>query len=616
MTHTLNQGREDDLISPLIDFSEDPKGGNKRLDIPVNGTHPLPTRNENGVVVSPNNAQHLYRLPRKLQGKAKNTKSVKALYDYWAFIDLIDFKGGRDNFASIHREMTQFFTQPQLYHTDKRRRLGLVPRGHLKSTLGTVSYVLWRIYRNPNLRICVATATKDLALQFVREIKQYLEDEELQDTVWNNRPHYAGRLVPILDRAGYSRRNRKWDLGDTTEAEDKKVVWRSDALQVNRTEVFKEPSILAASPGSTITGMHFDLMILDDIINDETTATEDKIKKTLRWTQDLESIIDPQRSVSHGSINGTELKEIIGDELLVWGTRYAKGDYYEYLLDNLEDFEYSLFFRNIYVNGNNPDDGYIWGERFNDKVVTRLKKRQGIIRFSSQYLNKVVVSEEIIFDVDRFNYLLPNHVDREILGNGMVRITNPNTDKTVDIQLHLVIDPAISQKKTADNSVIMVGGIDHEYNLYIVDYLSGKFLPDELIKNTYELADKYRLNVCWVEVVSFQQSLIYMFRSKFIEYRPLALREYRPKGDKKARIETHLQPIVFNHQLYLMTWMKSDTQLQEEFSYFPSPVTHDDHLDAMAMIVENAKPTPSRTGRKRSIYDHFSVNSRYGGRVR
>ena len=613
---TLKQSIKDGKSEALSTFSEDPKD-TERLDLPKGATHPFPSRNNPKLgIVSPNNPQHFFTLPSRLQGKAKNDLSVKALYDYWAFIDLLQFKGGKSNFSKIHDEMITFFTQTQLINSHKRRRLGLVPRGHLKSTLGTVSYVLWRIYRNPNLRICVATATKDLALQFVREIKQYLEDEDLQDRVWNSRPHFEGRLVPILDRAGYSRRNRKWDLGDTTEAEDKKVVWRSDALQVNRTEVYKEPSILAASPGSTITGMHFDLMILDDIINDETTATQDKINKTLRWTQDLESIIDPERSVSHGSINGTMLKETIGDELLVWGTRYAKGDYYEYLLDNLDEFEYSLFFRNIYINGVDNSDGYIWGERFNDVVVNRLKKRQGIIRFSSQYLNKVVVSEDIIFDCDKFNYLLPTHVDAEILGRGMARIENPHRNTTVDIQLHMVIDPAISQKKTADNSVIMVGGIDHEFNLYIVDYFSGKMLPEELIKNTYELADRYNINSCWIEVVSFQQSLIYAFRNRFIDYRPLALREYRPKGDKKARIQTHLQPIVFNAQLYLMSWMKGDTQLQEEFSYFPSAVTHDDHLDAMAMIVENAKPSPNRKGRSKAIYDHFTVNIRYGGRVR
>jgi len=611
----LNQKDGDSKVKPLIEFSDDPKEQSK-IGLPINATRPLPSRSGRKIgVVSPNNSQHFYSLPSKVE-KLDKSLHARALFDYWAFIELIKFKGGKKSFAGVHEEMAEFFTQTQLLNFDKRRRLGLVPRGHLKSTLGTVSYVLWRLYRNPNLRICVATATKDLALQFVREIKQYYEDEQLQDDVWNARPHHEGRLVPILDRAGYSRRNQKWDLGDYTEAEDKKVVWRSDALQVIRNEVYKEPSILAASPGSTITGMHFDLMILDDIINDETTATQEKINKTLRWTQDLESIIDPQRSVAMGYINNQPLPEVIGDELLVWGTRYAKGDYYEFLLENLEDFEYTLFFRNIYVNQVDSSDGFIWGDRFNEKTVQRLKKRQGIIRFSSQYLNKVVVSEDIIFDIDRFNYILPNHIDADTLGLGMARIKKPGSDQTVDVQLQLVIDPAISQKKTADNTVIMVGGIDHEYNLYICDFRSGKMLPDELIRSTYELADKWHLNAAWIEVVSFQQSLLYMFRSKFMEYRPLALREYRPKGDKKARIETHLQPIVFNHQLYLVSWMKSHTQLQEEFSYFPSPVTHDDHLDAMAMLVENAKPTPSRKGRRKAVYDHFTTNSRYGGRIR
>lgn len=598
-------------------FSEDPIS--QSLDIPNNATKPLPSRSGKKIGIQRVSApdKHLCELPKELKRKLStfpNALAIESLFDFWKFIDLLKFKGGRSEFAEIHTEMSEFFTQTQLLNYEKRRRLGLVPRGHLKSTLGTVAYVLWRLYRNPNLRICVATATKPLALQFVREIKQYFEDENLQETVWNNRPHVHGRMVPILDKAGYSRRNRKWDLGDDTEAEDKKVLWRSDAIQVLRSEVYKEPSVIAASPGSTITGMHFDLMILDDIINDDTTATVDKMEKTKSWSQDLESIIDPPRSVVFGKIQNIELRELIGDELLVWGTRYAKGDYYEYLLDNLEDFEYSLFFRNIYVNGENSLDGYIWGERFNDAHVSRLKKRQGIIRFSSQYLNKVVVSDDIILDANRINYLLPTQVDAELLGRSMVRIHPPGKDKPVDIMVNLVIDPAISQKKTADNSVIMVGGIDQDFNLYILDYKSGKMLPDKLIENTYYLADKWHLDTAFIEVVSFQAALIYMFRNAFKDYRPLALREYHPKGDKKARIETHLQPIVFNSQLYLMTWMKGQADLMEEFAYFPSDVTHDDHLDAMSMIVENAKPTPRKKSRR--VYDHFRTNSRYGGRAR
>jgi predicted phage terminase large subunit-like protein len=606
----LKQSVIDEKAEHNSTFSDDPKSA--ELENQGNTQRPK-TRLGSNHYQKPNTDEHTYRLPNNWKTNAN--LHTRALFDFWAFVELMAYRGGCDNFAAFHKEMSDFFTTTQATDINVRRRLGLVPRGHLKSTLGTVGYILWRVYRNENIRICVATATRDLAYQFIREVKQYLESESYQDEIWNNRPHVDGRLIPILDKAGWSRRNQQWDLGTYTESQDKKVVWRADALQVMRSETYKEPTVLAASPGSNITGMHFDLMILDDISNEETVATEDKRDKTLRWASDLESIIDPERSVTMGQLKGkgkktTPLKEFVGDELVVWGTRYHSEDYYAYLLENLEEFEYTLFFRNVYANGVDSSDGYLWGERFTDKVVSRIQKRQGTIKFASQYLNKVVTSEEIIFEEEKINYFVPSQIDLENSPNGYVRIHIG--EKLIDIRPYLVVDPAISQKKDADNSVVLVGGIDYERNFYMLDFICGKMLPNILIDNIYNLADKYKMNVAHIEVVAFQQALIYMVKQKFNEYRPLALKEYRPKGDKEARITTNLQPLFYNGQVYMPVWAKTHKELQNELAFFPT--VHDDILDAMSMCVELA--VPSVSPKKKRIRDNFIVDRRYGGRAR
>lgn len=330
----------------------------------------------------------------------------------------------------------------------------------------------------------MGTATTALAKQFVVQVKQYLEDPDLQDSVWNNRPHISGRMIPILDKAGNSRRNQQWDLGDYTEAEDKKVIWRADAVQVIRDVIYKEPTIIAASPKSNITGMHFDLVILDDIINDESVTTPEKREKTLVWTRDLESVIDPERSVPLGE---QEWREIIGDEMVIWGTRYHLEDYYQYNIDNQEDFEIHMFFRNVYKNGVDNTDGYLWESRFNDKTVRKIMKRQGIIRFSSQYLNKVVASEDIIFPTGNIKYIKPSAVEH--LGFGKVRIfikggADGKEDSYVDIKLICCVDVAASQDKRADFSCVAIGGLDFERTLYVLDIdLVGGYLLNSLEKH-------------------------------------------------------------------------------------------------------------------------------------
>lgn len=557
--------------------------------------------------------RHTYSFPAFIE----QTPRVKALLDYWEFVDLMGYQGGKENFSELHHEMVDFMTQIQSVPTpeDKMcfRRHMQVPRGHLKTTL-TVAYVLWRIYRNPDIRILVATATKDLSLQIVKQAKQLLENETLQEEVWNIRPHIDGALIPTMDR-GQTYRRRRQAIEDLiednadTQAADKKIVWRADAVQVIRRKMCKEPTLQATSVGSNITGMHFDLIILDDIINDDTTATAEKMEKTLEWARDVESILDPPQSVLCGHLGTFEMREIVGDEQIVVGTRYAKGDFYEYLEQNQEELEYSIFKRNIYKNGKDDSDGFIFPEKFTPIYVDRLKKRLGTRRFGSQYLNAIITAEEQILHSENITWYASNSV--EVIDR-KVRISVPGGE-VIDIFPFLVVDPAISQKKTADNSVVMVGGIDYNRNLYIIDMFVGKVTPDNLVKEIFRLADKWQVRAAHVEVVSFQQALIYMIRQKFQEYRPIALIEYRPKGDKKARIETHLEPLFTNHKVYMPQWMSANTQLMEEIYYFPAPSAHDDTLDAMAMICECASPTPDRKKRRSNAVNTNASNSKYGG---
>jgi len=550
-----------------------------------------------------------------------NDQRVRALFDMWEFIDLIGFHGGTSEFnKELHKEVVDFVTQTQTDNVLKRSRFGLLPRGHYKSTIGTVLYTLWRIYRNPDIRICVGTATKMLATTFVREIKQYLEDVDLQERVWNNRPHITGRMIPVLDRVAEDRRahKRKQEYDEDegyTEAQDKKIVWRSDAIQVIRTTINREPTVVVASLGTSITGMHFDLVILDDIVDKKNTATPILREKTHQWVRDLESIVDPERSVKFGNY-----VEVVGREFVVWGTRYHKEDYYAYLLDNLEDLGYSHIFKNVYKNGEDSTHGYIFPERFTDAVIESIRKRQGFIYFATQYLNKVVSSEDVIFEPSAIKYVLPSSIS-EVSEYSRGHISVFDKDKLRhDFRPIMVIDPAISQKKTADYSVILIGGLDHDRNFFVVDLEYGRWLPNVLVEKTYELADNYGLSSVYIEVVGFQAALISMFKMQFHQHRPISLLEYKPKGDKQGRIKMHLQPLFDNAMIYLVQKLANCKELQEELNYFPT--VHDDLLDAMAMCVELSTPAPKKKetlfGMSENISraGSFLINNKYGGRFR
>jgi len=523
-----------------------------------------------------------------------------AFYDMWTFFDLIGFQGGRSNFGAVHEELVEFITSPQYEgYEDYRRRVVLMPRGHLKSTIGSVGYALWRIFRNPNIRIIVGTNVLSLASSFIRELRQWFEDKELQERVWNNTASYKyAPLIPAMDKGKKSRANHEVDI---TDALDKKVIWNNSAIQVLRQAKLKEPSVYALSVGSKVTGQHYDLVILDDIVDFDNTATLSKMEKTYEWAQDLESVLDPLHLCEFTG-------EPIGDEVIINGTRYVANDYYELILNDADELQYKTFIRNIYINGVDNSDGYLWHEKFNDRTVQLLKKRLTSRRWASQYLNSVMPEGDALLTIDQLEYIATANVH---CSNGVAEILKLGGEKT-HVRLYMVVDPAVSQSKTADNTSIAIGGQDDQGNLYILDGIAGKITPQKIVSEIFRLADKWQLPAVYVEVVGWQGALTHYIKEGFAQNRPLAIYPFNPqgKGNKKERIEFFLQPVFNQRMIFVPPWMKQWDILQNELLHFGSPSGHDDVLDTWAMIKDVSKPI-KKVNKSKQI--KRSWNSKWGG---
>lgn len=577
---------------------------------------------------------------------ATQQNKVKALTDIKVFAELISFQGGWSKFGTIHKKLAGFVTAPQVAKpcvelrksktslNYNRRRLLLMPRSHLKSTVCSVLYVLWRIYRNPNIRILVGCNLKELSESFIRELRQYLEDPELQERVWNKRPHISGRLIPVMDAAGRKRRSQKSET-EETETEDKKLKWTSTALQVLRSQKLKEPTVLATSVGTRVTGQHYDVLIADDIVDFDNCSTPQKIAKTFGWVMDMESVIDPPREVVFGKVGAVEFKETVGDEVVVLGTRYDNGDYYDYLMEHMRELEYRVFVRNIYRNGQNyvrsarteeeyqkikrqwrvgdNSKGYIWAEKYNDEYVKRLKARTNTSarRWASQYLNVIMSVEEQVLNVEKVRYFRSaSCISKE---NGTVEIRLAGETRPRVLKPFMCVDPAASTKETADNTSICVGGADDERNLFIIDTRTGKFTPNQTIEHIYELAEKWRLYSVSVETNGVGAGLPYGIKDREKWSRPLIVREHRSTGNKKERIEARLQPLMENGKLYLADWMATNTIINDEFTFFPRETAKDDFLDSVDMVCQIAFPTPRSFKGKGTVTPKLTVNRKYGG---
>ena len=533
---------------------------------------------------------------------ATKANLLKALTDITVFADLIDFQGGWSAFGSIHRKLVGFITAPQCTKFYNNRRLVLAPRGHLKSTVCCTLYTLWRIYRNPDIRILVGTNKLELSTSFIRELRQYLENPELQSRVWNKRPHIPGRLIPVMDSAGRKRRQQT----EPTETEDKKLIWTTTAIQVLRPGVFKEPTVLATSVGTRVTGQHYDLLILDDIVDFDNTSSQTKLDKTFEWAQDLESVLDPKRHINVAP----DFSEDVGDEVVVLGTRYDAIDYYNYIIENARQLDYRVFTRNIYRNGVNSDAGFIWPEKFNADVVGKLRNRLTPRRFASQYLNTIITDEMSVLRSDQIKYFKSETIE---LKNNLIELKLPGEVVTRTFKPIMVVDPAISQTSRADNTVITVGGLDEQRDLFVVDMKVGKLTPQQTVTAIFDMCEKWNLFSVTVEVVGYQAALAYSIKEQFRTRRALVVKEWRPDGQmgkKKARIENGLQPLFANGKIYLSDWLATCKPLHDEILYFPKATAHDDCLDTLEMLRATACPVPKK---KHTSVPRQTYNMKYGG---
>lgn len=543
---------------------------------------------------------------RKVHDTRETTElAVRALTDMKAFAELIVFHGGWSEFGEFHSELVDFICTPQVNkiaqdkfkflgdETEAHfRRLVLVPRGHLKSTIGTVLYSLWRIYRNPEIRILVACNLQSLAYSFIRELRSHLENPELQQ-VWNNRPHIPGNLIPEL-RKKSSARNFNTD----TDAEDRKVIWNNVALQVVRAGRFKEPTVFATSVGTTVTGMHFDLVILDDLVDFKNVESEQKKTQVEEWAADVESVLNPPKLVTIGNVHDT-----LGGEIVINGTRYALDDYYGFLLENAKDIGLQTYIRNVYKNGKDASEGYLWHERYNDRVVQSLQARLSPRRFASQYLNTVYEKDAYLFNTAAIAVIDDDSI---FTNSGNLCVTLPGGRVEV-LEPIITIDPAFSTSKTGDDCAICVGAKTSQGITIIIDAAVDRMVAADVVASTRRFAEKYQCLRVYSEQNGVGMLLPELFKpeSSYVFGRPLVLYSHWELRTKESKIQGVLELPINAGKLMVTQRIRSNEYIWKQLTNYPA-VRHDDFLDALVTLHERSMPS-------RKVFRDYLQNVSFDG---
>ena len=133
-----------------------------------------------------------------------------------------------------------------------KRLLLVAPPGHLKSTCCTITYPLFRLTEDRNIRIMIVNEILDNAKDFLGAIKTHIRDTD-----------------------AFRERYGDWHI----DAEK----WSEERIQLLRSAVLKEPTVQAVGVMGTLVSQHPSLIIVDDPCSNRNTQTATQRRKVWDW---------------------------------------------------------------------------------------------------------------------------------------------------------------------------------------------------------------------------------------------------------------------------------------------------------------------------------------------
>ena len=481
--------------------------------------------------------------------------------------------------GNCHEDVCKWWTRQEA----KTHQLLLFPRDHGKSAM--VAYrVAWELTKNPTLRVLYISATSNLAQKQLSFIKNIFESD-IHQKYW---PQHLNK------------------------DESKREKWTTSEIALDhpdrKKEAVRDPSIFTGGLTTSLTGMHCDIAVLDDVVVFENAYTNEGRNK-----------VKSQYSLL-SSIEGSEAQE------WVVGTRYHPKDLYSDLMGMEEDLYsdkgelvgkeniYEVMERAVEDGGDGTGD-FLWPRQtrkdgkffgFNIKILAK-KRGQYLdrVQFRAQYYNDPTDPDNVPVRREKFQYFERKFLTRD---NGYWYY------KDRRINVFAAVDFAFSLNRKADYTAIVVVGVDGENNCYVIDI--DRFRTERIsdyFEHILNLHAKWSFRKIRAEVTVAQSAIVKQLKEMIKDHGlSLSIDEFRPgksHGSKQERISSTLEPRYDNLQIW--HYKGGNIQiLEEELSSRNPP--HDDVIDALASCIDMAiKPSTSLNRKNRS--NIVWANNRFRG---
>lgn len=412
-----------------------------------------------------------------------------------------------------------------------KQRLLLYPRGHFKTTLDMIDCIQW-ILVEPNVRILLMSGTLELTERMIHEIKSHFTGNGPLRTYFPEFCAPLGAELGLRDSFTSPARTRTW---------------------------VREPTVSTSTAESIKAGSHYDVIKVDDLVNEVNSQTKDQIEKTIQSFHYTTPLLDP------------------GGYRDVIGTRYDYSDLYGTILDG-DNKSWLILQRPCWQVMDDGKKDLLFPERFctdqdldSSKLNLDQVQRENPYLFNCQYLNNPVPT-----DTQHFTPQL------------IMQRTIPDAQIPRGLRYFITWDLGYSNKEVADWSVGAVGGYDSQGRLFVIDLVRGRYTPSQLVDVIIGSYQKWGL----IRRIGIEASAGAPLLQAAIDMKARNLRTYLPvdwlkvknfKGSKLERISS-LEGLLQAGKLWFRAGLTNYESMLMEMTRFPK-YKNDDIPDAISMLL-------------------------------
>lgn len=465
-----------------------------------------------------------------------------------------------DETPEFHFELDKMITEYELNHDKYRGMILAAPRGHAKSVRITFLDNIQCIVYKKKKFIVIISDSDTQAESITNDIRMEIEQNEALREDFGN---LVGEDYGL-----------KWTAGDFTVA----FPSQKQSKQAKKPKPGHTCRVVARGTGAGMRGLKNrsarpDRVCLDDIENDKLVLTMEQRNKTWAW---LMGAVIPMLHPKHGSFIfvGTVLHyDSVLSKLLAQPEVYLTKKY-----------------QAIKENGTS-----LWPARFPLKRLNQIKTQIGSLKFGQEYQNDPMDKDTMIFRPEWYKWYTRSQIHFDTKKEVWMFEDEP-------MKIYQGVDPAISEKETADDFVIFTIGVTPTYKIICLDIYAVHIGFTEQIEAVVRKYQEWLPERVGIETNAYQMAL----KTTVIKAALIPVKQLNHNNNKFVRIE-NMSPFFENSQVFLRAAMNDEPgfndpvrlpniRIHEKFKRFYEQIvtfgpkcTRDDILDALESAISLAK---------------------------